>query len=202
MAVLNDLLPSNIRYPQEMKCPVCVLLDISSSMSGNPIKKLNKAVSTLKSELLRDEQAKKTVELCIVTFGGTVTPYPFCTPEDFMPPTYEAQGGTPMGEAILLGLDLIEKRKEQYRAKGIHKFRPWIVVITDGAPTDMDENDAKWVEVVNAIEENEKKKKIHAWAFGVPGADFDVLSKLLSHQEIDNRRVYELEGFDFKELVE
>jgi len=200
MAGLNDLLPSDIRYPQEMKCPVCLLLDVSSSMSGEPVRLLNQGVSELKKELLNDNQAKKTVEICVVTFGGSVKPYPFCTPENFNPPTYTAGGGTPMGEAILQGLDLIEKRKEQYKAQGIHKYRPWVVIMTDGAPTDMSEGDTTWAQVVNKLEEYEENKKIIAWTFGVPGADFDALNKLLSHQELDKRRVYELEGYDFKAL--
>lgn len=198
MAGLSDLLPKDIRYPQEMKCPVCLLLDISGSMSGDPIRNLNEGVSKLKDALLLDDQAKKTIELFVVTFGGVITPYPFCTPEDFKPPSYDARGDTPMGEAILLGLDLIAQRKEQYKAQGIHYYRPWVVVITDGEPTDVD--NPEWREVVGKIRKAEKDKKILAWAFGVPGSNLDRLNELLSHQEPDKRKLYQLDGFDFKNL--
>jgi uncharacterized protein YegL len=202
MVKLEDLLPGEIRYPQEMKCPVCLLLDISGSMAGEPITRLNRAISDLKTALLSDDKAKKTVELCVITFGGLVTPYPFCTVEDFNPPSFDASGDTPMGEAVLLGLDLVEKRKEQYKAQGVNKYRPWMVIITDGAPTDMDVGDKRWIEVEEGIRNAETGKKIIGWAFGVPGANFQLLNKLFSHQELEKRRVYDLEGYDYRGLFQ
>lgn len=198
MAGLSDLLPGNVRYPQEMKCPVCLLLDISGSMAGDPIRNLNEGLAKLQDVLLLDDQAKKIVELFVVTFGGIVTPYPFCTPENFKLQPYTAGGNTPMGEAILIGLDLLERRKEQYKAQGIHYYRPWLVLITDGEPTDGDK--PKWPEVVDKMMKAETDKRILAWAFGVPGANFDKLNELLSHQEPDKRRLFKLEGYDFKNL--
>lgn len=198
MPGLEDLLPQEIRHPQEMKCPVCLLLDTSESMSGEPIRKLNTAVSELKDALLRDEKAKKVVDLCVITFGGMITPYPFGTVEDFNPPVLTASGGTPMGKAILDGLDLLEERKKQYQEQGINKYRPWFVIITDGYPTDINEGDYKWNEVVTKISDFEKSKKIIPWAFGVEGADLQKLVKLLS----SNGRVFELKGYDFGGLMQ
>ena len=60
----------------------------------------------------------------------------FVTIEQFTPPSLEADGLTPMGEAINFSIDLIEARKEIYKSHGIQYYRPWIFMITDGAPTD------------------------------------------------------------------
>lgn len=200
MAGLSDLLPGSVRYPQEMKCPVCLLLDVSGSMAGDPVRNLNEGIMKLRDSLISDEQAKKIVELFVVTFGGVVTPHPFCTPENFKPSPYTAGGNTPMGEAIVLGLNLVEQRKEQYKAQGIHYYRPWLVVVTDGEPTDA--GNPKWQDVVEKLTKAETEKKILAWAFGVPGANFDKLNELLSHQEAGKRRVYQLDGYDFKNLFQ
>ena len=39
-----------------------------------------------------------------------------------------------MGEAVNLGLDLLEKRKNDYKSKGVGYYQPWLVLMTDGAP--------------------------------------------------------------------
>lgn len=198
MRVFEELLPDEIRYPQEMKCPVCFLPDTSSSMMGSPISELNKGLASLKSSLMSDDKAKKVVDLSIVSFGGTVKTSSFCTAEDFNPTPYAASGGTPMGEALLTAIDLIERRKGQYRKQGINKYRPWLVLITDGAPTDMHPGDSKWTQVVEAIRNGEQDKKFIAWAFGVRGANLQALNELLSY----NERVYALEGYDFAGLFQ
>ena len=41
-----------------------------------------------------------------------------------------------MGEALDLGLDQLTARKQSYKTAGLEYFRPWLFVITDGAPTD------------------------------------------------------------------
>jgi uncharacterized protein YegL len=41
-----------------------------------------------------------------------------------------------MGEAVVTALDLIEDRKRIYKENGISYYRPWLWLMTDGAPTD------------------------------------------------------------------
>ena len=152
----------------------CVLLlDVSQSMSGSPITQLNEGVRAYKSALATDSLALKRVEIAIVSFGGSVrTVCEFTSAADFQPPTLHADGNTPMGAAINQSIDMVEDRKNVYRSNGLAYFRPWIFMITDGAPTD------EWESAAHRIKEGEAGKKFVFFAVGVEGADFDILKQI------------------------
>ena len=54
----------------EPRVPCVLLLDVSGSMSGQPIAELNEGLITLKDTLAADSLASKRAEIAIVTFGG------------------------------------------------------------------------------------------------------------------------------------
>jgi len=132
-----------IANPQHPHCATILLLDISGSMVANgKIKQLNDGLRFFKEDVIADELASKRVDLAIITFGDSVTiAHDFSLMEDFDPPTLKAGGLTPMGEAILKAIDLVEARKLEYKSRGIDYYRPWIFLITDGEPTDMEPGD-------------------------------------------------------------
>ncbi len=41
-----------------------------------------------------------------------------------------------MNQGVELALNLLEKRKEEYKKAGVDYYQPWLVIMTDGAPTD------------------------------------------------------------------
>ena len=121
----------------EPRLACVLLLDVSHSMSGSPIAQLNEGLRVYKDELVADSLALKRVEVAIVTFGGAVQRVcDYTIAENFQPPALRAGGDTPMGAALNHAMDILHQRKGMYKMQGLAYFRPWIFMITDGAPTD------------------------------------------------------------------
>ena len=148
------------------RVPICLCLDTSGSMSStvryegsssvSAIDELNHGLRQFYEELKADEVALYAAEICIVTFGGN-------EPELIMDfanlerqsdlPTLQANGATPMGEAINLALDRLEQRKQEYRDKGVDYYQPWLVLMTDGenngSSAEFERASARTVELIN-----------------------------------------------------
>lgn len=180
----------------EPRCASLLILDISSSMSGQPISELQAGLMLYRDELAADTLARKRVEVAIVTFGGMVEIIQqFATAESFSSPVLEPKGDTPMGEALVTSLKLLEDRKSEYRQNGIQFYRPWVFLITDGGPTDA--NSQFWSDAKEKIRQGEEHKKFSFFAVGVDGADMDRLTELSP-----TRTPLKLKGLRFRDLFQ
>lgn len=172
----------------ENRCPCLLLLDTSGSMQGLPIQELNAGLTQFKDELLADSMAAKRVEVAVVTFGPVRVATEFTTPDQFFPEVLQAGGDTPMGAAILKSLEMIEQRKATYRQNGVAYYRPWVFLITDGAPTD------DWSHAAAMVREGQASKKFEFFAVGVKNANFGIL------EQISTREPLGLDGLRFRDL--
>ena len=175
----------------EPRCPCILLLDTSLSMDGQPINELNLGLKAFQAGIVDDKLAMQRVEIAIVTFGPVVIKQDFISASEFNAPQLSVADETPMGEAIIRALNLLSQRKKEYKKNGIQHFRPWIFLITDGAPTDGNDN---WEKAKAALREAEDKKKIAFFAVGVENADMNKLAELSIRQPL------QLKGLDFKNM--
>ena len=132
-------------------------------------------------------------EVSVVTFGERVeTLVDFGPIETQSVPILTAGGSTPMGEAVNRALDLLEARKTEYKGAGVDYFQPWMVLMTDGEPTD---------DIGSAAHRstsliNDKKLTIFPIAIG-SGANLNTL-KAFSPK----RAPLPLKGLNFREFFE
>lgn len=177
----------------EPRCPVILLLDVSASMAGSPIKELNEGIRLFKQNIQSDEIADLRVEVSVVTFGSRPEViHDFSTMDSFVPPTLEAKGSTPMGQAIELALDKLDERKNTYQDNHIPYFQPWLLMISDGAPTD------HYTDAARKIRGLAAQNKLLFFCVAVKDADIRVLRKIAP----EDRPPLPLDGLKFKELFQ
>ncbi len=192
----------------EPRCPVILLLDISRSMSGSPIAELNEGLRVFEQTLKADRLASLRVEVAVITFGDTPTvvsgrgggatslPFDahqaFVTMDQFTAPPLTARGDTPMGSAVRQMLPLLRERKQIYQQKEIDYFRPWVFMITDGAPTD-----SGWETAAVQVQEEEGRKGLNFFAVGVEGADMQTLARFCKRNQ-----PLKLKGLAFRDLFQ
>lgn len=172
----------------EPRCACLLLLDTSGSMGGAPIRELNSGLLAFKEELSQDSLAMKRVEIAIVTFGPVRVQSDFQTVDGWQPPHLTASGDTPMGAAIVKGLEMLRQRKDQYRANAIEVFRPWVFLMTDGGPTD------NWREAAEIVRAGEASKGFAFFGVGVENANMDILSKICVRTPV------KMAGLKFKDM--
>ncbi len=183
-------LPEFVDNP-ENRCPVILLLDTSRSMTGEPLRELTRGLEVFKSEVQKDTQASLSLEVAIIEFGKSVRlAQDFVIVEDFDPPLLQADGLTPMGEALDYALTLLDERKATYRDHGIQYYRPWVFLITDGAPTD------EWELGAQRLHTAEQENKLLFFAVGVEGAEMNTLKQIAP----PHRPPVMLHGLDFRSL--
>ena len=178
----------------EQRTPLVLVLDCSGSMYGEPIRELNAGLQLLEKELKNDVIAAKRVRILVIQYGGhdqcTIVG-DWCDAMDFTAPILEANGTTPTGQAVLVALDEIEAEKQRFRQAGVAYTRPWMFLMSDGAPTDL------WAESARICCQAQKDQKVAMFPIMVDGASPEVMGAFsLSGMN----GVKKLQGLQFKEL--
>jgi uncharacterized protein YegL len=177
----------------EPRCPCVLLLDTSSSMRGAPIAALNEGLRAFRDDLMQDALALQRVEVAVVTFDSHVQlVQDFVTVDQFDPPILTAQGYTHMGAAIHQALDMVQARKEQYRANGVAYYRPWVFMMTDGEP--QDEPHEVVEQAAQRLKADEAQKRVAFFAVGVEKANMARLATIAERAPI------KLKGLNFVDM--
>ncbi len=183
------------------RTPCVLVLDTSGSMenmtsSGRTrIQELNLGLRAFHASLQEDPAALTRVQVGIITIGGPSDDasvlMDWTDANMFEPFDLVADHTTPLGEGMRLALAMVEQSKQNLRNAGISYTRPWIMVITDGDPTD---DDATWRAAVQECQAAENGRKAEIFMIGVEDANLSMMSQLAKRPPLM------LEGMKFKEL--
>jgi len=162
--------------------PVILLADVSGSMGvDGKIQALNHAVREMIEAFQDESDLRAEIHLAIITFGGKAQVHmPLGPARDAAWSDLGASGGTPMGGAFDLALELIEDRTiVPGRA-----YRPTIVLVSDGQPTPPGSEQGP----LRGLLDSDRGGKAFRMALAIGAdADHDVLEAFLADPEA---RVY------------
>ena len=180
--------------PSEHHMALAFLLDTSGSMGfapdgeTAPITALNEGLNRFKAEVCQNAQTRDILDVAIIDFNST-----FRVVQEFVPVEYmdevnlSVTGTTKMSPAIRKALEMVNERSRFYRRSGTEPYKPWIILISDGAPDADDDITA----VAKEIREMEADGKVSFRSLGVQGYDAKTLHTLC------DGKVMKLEGTDF-----
>lgn len=174
------------RMPEQIKknakaLPVILMLDVSGSMTGAPIATLNESVKKMLESFSKDDSANAEIQVSVVTFGGNAElKFPLVNAANIQWSDMTASGGTPLGSAISIVEKLVED-KEQIPSNA---YRPAIVLVSDGVPTD------NWETNFNQFLSAPRASKCHRLALGVNMTEGDPAYQLLSKFVSEGEKVF------------
>jgi uncharacterized protein YegL len=185
------------------RLPCVIIMDCSDSMSGQPIASLNAALKKFQQQIQAHEKARRSARIMLIrvggysaTDGGIAVATPFVDPDNFVAPVEIAAGLTPLGGAVLMGLEYIEDEKKYLRAQSLSYKRPWLFVLSDGAPTDCAPHDSKdtYRKACDLARERERAKKVSIFPIAVDNGNVQQLQRLSA------RSVVPMNSVDFEEF--
>ncbi|MDR0304923.1 MAG: VWA domain-containing protein [Chitinispirillales bacterium] len=186
----------HIINPSESHMALIFLLDTSGSMAsdgkgGSPIQELNAGLNRFKAEIIKDKQTRDILDVAIIEFNSDHRVIQDFVPvEDMEEVNLAATGVTNMAPAIKTALDMINERSRFYKLSGSVPYKPWIILISDGAPGD-DISGA-----IERIKDMEENRNVSFRSLGVEGYDSKVL------HDLSGPKVMKLTGTDFSSFFD
>jgi uncharacterized protein YegL len=132
--------PSKFTAAKAKPLPVILLLDVSGSMGGEKIRNLNDAVRDMLEVFGDTENSETEIWVAIITFGDQVKLHQkLVSAGQIQWQDLSAGGSTPLGVALQMAKAMIED-KDIVPSRA---YRPTVVLVSDGQPTDDWENPLK-----------------------------------------------------------
>lgn len=178
--------------------PFYLCLDTSASMAGDPIDNVNRQLPLLRASVGEDPAVAEVIRFGLITFSDVArTVLPLCDLSMVSElPAVAAQGRTSYAAAFDHLRQVIENDYHASRAGGDRWYRPAVVFISDGRPTDDEE---RWKGAHRRLTDPGWKRHPNVLSFGFGDADPAVLA--LVSESKPNRAFIAAQGADPAKVV-
>jgi len=175
------------------RLPVYILADRSGSMSGEPIVAVNQGLMFLKNDLENEPRAVESIWISVISFGGRATvDVPLTDLLSFIPPTLNAEGSTPLGEALRLLNQAIDHDIILGSGQHTGDYKPLVFLFTDGEPTD------EWRTPAQEVKQRTQAKTANIIAIGCgPNVNVSMLKEITESVML----MENVNGGDFQRLL-
>ena len=160
MSKLKDFVATTAR-----PLPVILLADVSGSMAANgKIDALNDAIQSMIESFAAEDHSRAEIHVSVIAFGkgGARLHQPLLPAAQIKWDRVTAAGNTPMGAAF----DLVVKMVEDHDQIPSRAYRPTVVLVSDGQPTD------EWREPLQRMLASDRTAKASRFVLGI-GDDAD-----------------------------
>lgn len=171
----------------ERRTPITVCIDCSFSMlQQRRLERVMEGLADFCRDMAADTIASQSVELCIVSFGGSgaFVERDFTAPDRIELPQLTASGETPLADAVMTALENLEMRKRRYADNGNSYFRPWLILIGDGDETQSAAELEKAAAVLREEYENKRLSVLCVTVGDMDKMECDSLMKLSPDQKV------------------
>ena len=160
MSKLKDFVVTTAR-----PLPVILLADVSGSMATNgKIDALNDAIQSMIESFAAEDHSRAEIHVSVIAFGkgGARLHQPLLPAAQIKWDRVTAAGKTPRGAAF----DLVVKMVEDHDQIPSRAYRPTVVLVSDGQPTD------EWREPLQRMLASDRAAKASRFVLGI-GDDAD-----------------------------
>ncbi|NEO54352.1 MAG: hypothetical protein F6K54_15425 [Okeania sp. SIO3B5] len=162
-------------HSAELKTPVVLVVDTSTSMSGERIDFLNAGIASFKQEFEPSSKISQSLELAIITSNSNRRGIQdFVNMDEFIPSPLKTEAETMMGKGINLGLQEIENYQDNYQSNNIQDTqKPWLFYIIGIPPTDPNWQiiDKDWQKSTQCAWKAVEENKLNFFVVNVQGVD-------------------------------
>jgi uncharacterized protein YegL len=167
----------NFVIPTPRPLPIIILADTSGSMSADgKIEALNIAMTDMIATFAKESRLRADIQIGMITFGNSAQVHLPLASASSINSTNKllASGSTPMGAAFDLARQLLED-KELIPSRA---YRPILILLSDGLPTDV------WEAPFKALCDSERAQKATRLAMAIgPDADEAMLREFANDPE-------------------
>jgi len=161
--------------------PFYLCLDVSQSMAGEPISQVNAELPEIRARVGEDAAVAEIIRFAVVTFSDvarTVLPLADLALVQSMP-TLEVEGRTSYSAAFDHLKRTIEGDYYAGRATGEQWYRPAVIFISDGQPTDPEE---RWRAAHGRLTDAGWRRHPNILSFGFGEAVAEILAEVAENK--------------------